>query len=115
MRLIGMSTGSALPDCSPARIGPCDSLWMFLVTTTTRMILKSWKMHMPPPQVVGQPVILGPGLTIKRGDCQARSAEDLVNPAIRNLFEEDPRIISARSRQTSFTTIQSGDSGMRRT
>jgi hypothetical protein len=41
--------GSALPDCSPARIGPCDSLWMFLVTTTTRMILKSWKMHMPPP------------------------------------------------------------------
>src|ERR1022692_2510749 len=35
MRLIGMSTGSALPDCSPARIGPCDSLWMFLVTTTT--------------------------------------------------------------------------------
>jgi hypothetical protein len=35
-------------------------------------------------------VILGPGLTIKRGDCQARSAEDLVNPAIRNLFEEDP-------------------------
>ena len=35
-------------------------------------------------------MILGPGLTIKRGDCQARSAEDLVNPAIRNLFEEDP-------------------------
>src|ERR1022692_771217 len=120
MRLIGMSTGSALPDCSPARIGPCDSLWMFLVTTTTRMILKSWKMQIgsadrtlrflvdvlsddnyendfeivenayAPPQVVGQPVILGPGLTIKRGDCQARSAEDLVNPAIRNLFEEDP-------------------------